>query len=227
MRKRKVTVPHPITGEPFTVELQTITVSSGEQVTGYRFGAGFVEYEKPRAYSAYFETAEQEERFRRERTELAAIKGALQHPQPLTPENAARHRLSPIEVLQRDIDAGNMAAVVARLRKVEADRDALVADCCELQRLVHALLDAADARSAAGSASASERDASGVSVAERNRLAIACAVELRKVNPRLSDAAIAERIRRTLCDPRSTRTIRRAIAEVGRQSADGQKETAD
>ena len=227
MRKRKVTVPHPVTGEPFKVELQTITLASGEQVTGYRLGRAFVEYERPRKHSGYFQNAEQEERLRQERKALDAIKEAHRHPQPLTPENAARHRLSPSEVLQRDIDAGNMAAVVARLRKVEADRDGLFADYCELQRLVHALLDAADARSSAGSASASERDAAGVSVAERNSRARTCALALWKPNPRLSDTAIAERIRRALGDPRSVRTIRRAIAGVGRQSADGQNKTRD
>ena len=227
MRKCKVTVPHPGTGEPFTVELQTITLASGERVSGYRFGAGFVEYEKPRKHAAHFETAEQEERLRQDRTALAANKGALQHPQPLTPENAARQRLSPSEKLQRDIDAGNMGAVVARLRKVEADRDGLLADCAELHRLVHALLDAADARSSAGSASASERDAAGVSVAERNSRARTCALALWKTNPRLSDAAIAKKIKGALADPRSVRTIRRAVAEVGRQSADGQNKTPD
>ncbi len=226
MRKRKVTVPHPVTGEPFKVELQTITLASGEQVTGYRFGRAFVEYERPRKHSGYFQSAEQEERLRQERKALAAIKEAHRHPQPLTPENAARHRLSPSEPLQRDIDAGNMGAVVERLRKVEADRDALLADCAELQRLVHALLDGADARSSAGSASALERDAAGV-VAERNSRARACALALRKTNPRLSAGGIAERVRRAVGDPRSVRTIRRAIAGVGRQRAEGQKETAD
>ncbi len=227
MRKRKVTVPHPVTGEPFKVELQTITLASGEQVTGYRLGRAFVEYERPRKHSGYFQNAEQEERLRQERKALDAIKEAHRHPQPLTPENAARHRLSPIERLQHDIDAGNMAAVVERLRMVEAARDGLLAHCAELQRLVHALLDAADARSSAGSASASERDAAGVSVAERDSRARACALALRKANPRLSDAAVAERIKRALGDPRSVRTIRRAIAGVGRQSVDGQKETPD
>ena len=227
MRKRKVTVPHPVTGEPFKVELQTITVASGKQVTGYRFGRAFVEYERPRKHSGYFQSAEQEERLRQERKALDAIKEAHRHPQPLTPENAARHRLSPIEALQRDIDAGNMAAVVERLRKVEADRDALLADCAELRLLAHALLDAADARSAAGSASAVERDAAGVSVAERNALARASAHALKKTNPRLSDTAIAERIKRALGDPRSVRTIRRVIGGVGHQNAAGQNKTPD
>ena len=227
MRKRKKKVPHPLTGEPFKVELETITLASGEQVTGYRFGRAFVEYEKAAKHSGYFETAEQEERFRQERAALEAIKEAHRHPQPATPEQTARHRLSPIEVLQRDIDAGNMGAVVARLRKVEADRDGLLADCAELHRLVHALLDAADARSSAGSASASERDAAGVSVAERNSRARTCALALWKTNPRLSDAAIAKKIKGALADPRSVRTIRRAIAGVGRQSADGQNKTPD
>ena len=224
MRKRKVTVPHPLTGEPFAVKLETITLASGEQVTGYRVGRGFIEYEKPRAHSAYFQSAEQEERLRQERAALAAIKEAYRHPLPLTPEQTARHRLSPNERLQRDIDAGNMGAVVARLRKVEADRDELLARYHELQDLVHALLDAADSRSAAGSESARERDTGGMSVTDRNRKAVTYAVEQRRVNPRLSDAAIATRIKRDLGDPRSERTIRRAIA-VGRERADGQKET--
>ena len=223
MRKRKVTVPHPITGEPFEVELETITLG-GKQSTGYRFGRAFVEHEKPHKHSGYFKSAEQEERFRQERAALEAIKEAHRHPQPMTPEDAARHRLSPSEVLQRDIDAGNMPAVVAWLRKVEADRDGLFADYCELQRLVHALLDAAKARSDAGSASASERDAGGVSVAVRNSRARACAVAMKKANPRLSSIDLAGRIKRDLHDPRSVRTIRRVIAGVGRQSAGGQNE---
>lgn len=223
MRKRKVTVAHPITGEPFAVELETITLASGEGVTGYRFGRAFIEYEKPRPHSAYFKSAEQEERLRQERAALAAIKEAHRHPLPLTPEQTARHRLSPSERLQRDIDAGNMPAVVAWLRKVKADRDGLFADYCELQRLVHALIEAADARSDAGSASARERDAGGVSVAERNSRARACALAMKTANPRLSDATVAERIKRALSDPRSVRTIRKAIAGVGRQRAAGQE----
>ena len=223
MRKRKVTVAHPVTGEPFEVELETITLG-GKQFTGYRFGRAFVEHEKPHKHSGYLKSAEQEERFRQERAALAAIKEAHRHPLTLTPEDAARHCLSPSEALQRDIDAGNTGAVVARLRKVEADRDGLFADYCELQRLVHALLDAADARSAAGSVSARERDARGVSVAERNSRARACALAIKKTNPRLSDAAVAERIKHALADPRAARTIRRVIAGVGRQSAGGQNE---
>jgi len=218
MRKRKVTVPHPITGD--ATELETITLPSGESVTGYRFNRVLIEYEEPRKHSAYFESAEQEERLRQERASLAANTRALQDPIKPARKHAAKHRLSPSERLQRDIDAGNMGAVVARLRQVEESRDDLFARYGELKRLVDALLDAADARSAAGSKRARTREVDGKSVQERNAVAKTCAGELRKKNPRLSDTAIAKRIRRDLADPRSVRTIRRVI---GRQSAYGQK----
>ena len=90
MCKRKVKVPHPITGEPFEVELETITLSyplalwlglgiAGHEaetvtVTGYRYSGAVVEYKEPRKHSAYFESAEQEERLR---AELVALWGTF------------------------------------------------------------------------------------------------------------------------------------------------------
>lgn len=223
MRKCKVTVAHPMTGEPFKVELETITDARGDTVTGYRVGAGFFTYEKPRKHSAYFQSAEQEERLRKDRENLEVMKEAYRHPIQPTAEQQARHRLSPIETLQLDIDAGNMGAVVERLRKVEADRDHWSARCGELLRLVHALLDAADGRRDRGSESARDRERDGKTAAQRDVEACAYAAEKLALNPRLSSKAIAPGIQRDLADPRSERTIRRAIAKVGRQSADGQR----
>ena len=158
MRKRKVTVPPPVTGEPFEVELETITRSDGrfnvetgdtgtETVTGYRFGRGFIEYDecdkkkKRRAQRKAAVSA------REARNDIAA---AVQ--QPL--QEPGRMRLSALERLQRDAHAGNVAAVADYVRQridlLESQRDNLMAMVRERDAFIRTVLDRMDASAAGG-----------------------------------------------------------------------------
>ncbi len=132
MRKRKVKVPHPITGKPFEVELETITLPSGKSMTGYRFGGAVVEYKEPRKHSAYFESAEQEERLR---AELVALWGTF--------AKAFLTKLGPTPPEDHPV-------LMSRMQWLEMQCDYLLERHLEALRVISRLRDALDAARAGG-----------------------------------------------------------------------------